>query len=247
MPRYSTSYRRYRGKRYYRKTLSKSNIYSNKSASAQAKQISALNKKVSSIYKRTRPETQRYQLSDSVVFKNDSFADTYKLFRPFAGISTNMTGNWVNIYGVNIRALMEYSDNYQVDAAVDHQRTCSYRFIIWQTVKTGSSQQNISDVLLQSGSGTDYELQTIRPLKHGVSANAKILYDKTFTISHANPIKRHSINLRRLLNLHKESGQSYPRGDMYFAIISSGLYWDSIYNQQVKATWVGDAYYSDVN
>ena len=240
---------RKRGKRFYRraKPLSKANIFSRKSASSQARQINALRKRINTVYKRTRPETQRYQVSDSVTFKNDTFADTYKINRPAAGIVSNMTGNWANLYGTNIRILMEYSDNYQVDAAVDHQRTCSYRFIVWQTVKTGGSQQNIGDVLLQSGSGTDYELQTIRPLKNGVTANARILCDRTYTISYAEPSRRHTINLRKLWNMHKESGQSYPRGDIYFAVVTSGLYWDSTYNQQLKCTWIADTYYADQN
>ena len=239
---------RTRGKRYYRKrrVLAKSNIYARKSASAQARQISALNKRISRVYRMVRPEAQRDQTSESWIFKNDTFADTYNSKR-LTRQTISMVGNWTNLHSVNIRGLFEYSDNYQIDAAVDHQRCCSARLLVWQAVKCGGSAMSVTDILMLSGSGSNYELNTIRPLKNGVTSIAKILYDKTVLISNASPIKRFRINLKRLLNLHKESDQSYPRGDIYFAVVTSGLYWDSTYNQQIKVTWVSDVYLSDQN
>ena len=240
MPRFA----RTRGKRYYRKrrVLAKSNIFSRKSASAQAKQINALRKRISYVYRRTRPETQRKQISGKYTFKNDAFADTYDLNRPIAGISnsSNLHGAWANLYNYNWRAIFEYSDNYNIDVAVDHQRSCSFRVLIWQAIKSGDSQMNIGDVLLNSASSTDYELNTIRPLREGVSSVAKILCDRTYTISNANPIKRVNVNIRRLLNLHKEPSQAYPRGDIYVAVVTSGLHWDSTFNQQLDYAWVSD-------
>lgn len=234
------NYRNSRGR------LSNRNVFSKTSAKSQARQIAALRNRINNVARNNRPETQLLNVSDSKTFTNSSFAttnDSWKVSLP----GSSMTGQWLRSRSLNIRGVVEYSDNYQTDVAVDHQRTCSYRFIIYTRKASGNNTIPIANIIDLSASGTAYELNAFRPLKKGLTSYAKIYYDKSFTISSQNPIRKFNISLNKIWNLHKETTDSNPRGEIQFAIIASGLHFDSTYNQQIKVSFISTYAYNDVN
>nr|QRV62038.1 capsid protein [ssDNA virus sp.] len=242
---YAKSYRR-RNYRYNRRRLSNRTVFSKTSAKSQARQIATLRNRLSTVERNNRPETQLHNNSASKEFTNSTFAttnDVWKVSLP----GSSMTGQWLRSISLNIRGVVEYSDDYQTDVAVDHQRTCSYRFIVYSRKASGNNTIPISNIIDLSSSGTEYELNAVRPLKKGLTSYAKIYYDKSFTISSQNPIRKFNISLKKLMNLHKETTDTNPRGEIQFAVIASGLHFDTSYHQQIKVSFISTYAYNDVN
>lgn len=242
MPLRFKRYKRYRK----RSTLSTRNIMMRTSARNQSKQILSLRKRIKNVERNCRPETQLYTVIDSEKFTNSTFATTNKNW-VISAPTVNMSGQWLHSKGLNVRALIEYSDNYVIDAAVDHQRTCSFRILIYSRVASGNNVIPIENIADISSSGDGYELNAIRPLKKGLTSYAKIYYDKSYTISSQNPIKRVFISLKRIMNMHKETNDTHARGEIILAFITAGLHFDSTYNQELKMSFVSTYAYSDVN
>lgn len=242
---YAKSYRR-RNNRSYRRRLSNRTVFSKTSAKSQAKQIAVLRNRLSTVERNNRPETQLYNVSASKEFTNSTFATTHDMWKVSLP-GSSMVGQWVRSRGLNIRGVVEYSDNYQTDVAVDHQRTCSFWLLVYSRRASGNNTIPISNIIDLSASGTDYELNAIRPLKKGLTSYAKIYYDRSFTISSQTPIRNIYILLKKLFNLHKETTDTNPRGEIQFAIIASGLHFDSTYNQQIKLSFISTYAYNDVN
>lgn len=238
--RYNKRYRR------RRTSLSTRNITMRTSAQNQSKQILSLRNRIRNVERNCRPETQLYTVIDSEKFTNSTFATTNKYWS-ISAPTTNMHGQWLRSKGLNLRALIEYSDNYVIDAAVDHQRTCSFRILIYARTASGNNTIPITNIANIAASGDEYELNAIRPLKQGVTSYAKIYYDKSYTISSQNPIKRLFIRLNRIMNMHKETDDTHARGEIVFAFITAGLHFDSTYNQELKMSFVSTYAYSDVN
>lgn len=240
--------KRYGKKRYYRRrrVLSKANVKSNTSAKSQANQIIALNKRISAVEKRDRPEIQLFTKQEGHTFTNSTFADTWTKWKCSLA-SNQITGQWVNLRSFNIRGILEYSDNYEKDVAIDHQRTCSFRLVIWQKLVSDGHDMTLTDLIALSSSGVGYELNAIRPFIKGTSAQAKILYDKTYAMSNQSPIRRFNISLKRLLNIHKDSDKSFCRGDIFVGFCASGLHFDTTYEQKVDINWISTLAYIDQN
>lgn len=240
-------FKRYNSNRRRRRsTLSTKNIVSRKSASSQSRQILSLRNRISKVERDSRPEIQLHEISDSKTFTNSSLADTnFQWIVSLPGSS--MTGQWVNSRGLGIRGVVEYSDNYQTNVAVDHQRTCSFRFIVFSSKASSNSVIPLQNLVNINAAGTGYELNAIRPMKKGITSYAKIYYDKTFIISSQNPIRKFYISLKKIKNLHKETSDIHPRGEIQFGIITSGLHFDSTYNQQIKLSFISTYSYNDVN
>lgn len=248
MPRKFTSYKkRNYGKRYYRRRqLTTANIRSRTGAKSQASQIIALRNRINAISKRDRPEIQLFNTQESKTFTNSTFASTYETYR-ITPAGSAMTGQWMNSRNINIRGIIEYQDNYDKDVAIDHQRTCSYRFILFSTKTSTNSARSLADVLDISSSGTGYELNAIKPLKKGCSSYVNIIFDKCYTISYQNPIKKFKLSFKRLQNLHRELSDGHPAGEIYFCVICSGLHYDTSYEQKLDFSFISTYAYTDIN
>ena len=242
--RYKRYNRRYRRRR---TALSTRNITMRTSARNQSKQILSLRNRISNVERSCRPETQLFNVSDDATFSNSTFASTYDQWTLTVN-GSDMTGQWLHSKNLNVRAIVEYSDNYQNVVAADHQRTCSFRFVIYAKTASGNGGGvPINNIVDLSSTGTGYELNAIRPLKKGLTSYAKIYYDKSYVISDKTPIKKIVINLKRIMNLHKETNDTHPRGEIYFGVIASGLHFDSSYVQQMKLSFISTYAYNDVN
>lgn len=241
--RYKRYNRRYRRRR---TALSTRNITMRTSARNQSKQILSLRNRISNVERTCRPEIQLFNTSDDAIFSNSTFAATYDVWTLTVS-GDNIAGQWLRSKNLSLRAIVEYSDNYQNVIAADHQRTCTFRFILFARTSSGTNGIPVTNIVDLASSGTDYELNAIRPLKKGVTSYAKIYYDKSYVISDKSPIKKIAINLKRIMNLHKETTDTHPRGEIYLAIIASGLHFDSSYVQQMKVSFISTYAYSDVN
>lgn len=241
MVRYSN--RTYKRRNYRRKTLSTSRIYSKTSAKNQAKQIMALRNKMNSLSRLTRKEIHNSQQTYNKTFTNSALSSVFDNFYLTADF---MAGQWTKLRGLSINGILEYGDNRQAYPGVDFTRSGSIRIIIYQNIQSRNIPVGIQAIANISNTGTDYELNTTRPLNDGVSSFVKILYDRTYNLSDQQPQKRVRIYLRRLLNLHKETNDVYPRGQISIGLITSGLHWTTGgYNEQITASLVAKQVYTE--
>lgn len=240
--------RRYRrSRRYGRKTLRSSNIYTRTSAKSQARQIVALNRRVSRVYKSLRPDTNVY-LTDaqSIVFTNSSTGTVYNMttftsnsFKDASGTALpSLPGDSRKLYNMRLFGNVEYSDDYVQTSAVDHQRTCSFRVIIGQYIRTASSAVSQNSILEISRTGTGYELNAVRPLRDNVTSYVKILLDRPYSMSDQSPIRQLRYNFRKLLPFRTDAVDgNYHYGSFFVLLVTAGLHWDSSYSQQIKANY----------
>lgn len=229
--------------RRYRRYLSNRYVYGKTSAKAQAKQIASLRNTVGKLAKLNRKEIRNLQETYNHTFTNSALSSVYDTFY----LSTNfMEGQWTKLRGLSINGILEYGDNYNSYPSTDVTRSGSVRIIVYQQLQSRASTTGINYLANISNTGTDYELNTTRPLKDGVTAFAKILYDKTYTLSDQQPQKRVNIYIRKLLALHKESDDSVPRGSIAIGIITSGLHWTTGgYSEQITTSLVSKQVFTE--
>lgn len=236
-------YNRRRNYRRGRRYLSNRNIFGKTSAKAQAKQIASLRNSVGKLAKLNRKEIRNVQETYKHTFNNSALSfvhDTMFLTTNF------MEGQWTKLRGLSINGIIEYGDNYNAYPNNDITRSGSVRIIVYQQLQSRESTTAVQYLADISNTGTDYELNTTRPLKNGVTAFAKILVDKTYTLSNQQPQKRVNIYLRRLLSLHKEGDDSVPRGSIAIGIITSGLHWTSGgYSEQITTSLIAKQVYTE--
>lgn len=233
--------RRYR--RRYRRALSNRTIFSKTRAKSQAKQIATLRNRVGRLSKLTRKEIKNFQETFNKEYTNSSLATVHSTWT----LSDNfMQGQWTKLRGLSINGILEYGDNKEGYPGISMTRSGSVRIIIYQSLQSRNADTAITSILNISHTGTDYELNTTRPLKDGVTSFVKILYDRTYTLSDQMPQRRVRIYLKKLLNLHKESGDDYARGSIVVGIVTSGLHWVSGgYTESIIASLVAKQVYTE--
>lgn len=232
-----------RRRRASRRRLSTARILSKTSARAQAKQLVFLKNRVNKIYRLTRKEIRNSQETYNHTFTNSALAsvyDTWTLTDDF------MQGQWTKLRGLSINGILEYGDNREAYPGVDFTRSGSIRIIVYQNLQSRNSNTAVTAIANIGSTGVDYELNTTRPLKDGVSSFVRVLYDRTYTLSDQVPQRRVRIYLRKLINLHKETSDSYARGAIAIGIITSGLHWTSGgYTEQITASLVSKQVYTE--
>lgn len=239
---YGKRYRRYGGRR-GRRVLSNRNVYGKTSAKSQARQIAALRSRVNRVFRNTRKEIRNYQETFTQTFTNSSISSVYDTF---SLTDEFMSGQWTRLRGLSINGILEYGDNREAYPGVDITRSGSVRIIVYQTLQSRNAETGVQSLVEIGSVGDDYELNTTRPLKDGVSSFVKILADRVYTLSNQVPQKRVHISLRRLLNLHKETTDNYARGSISIGVITSGLHWTSGgYTEQIKATLIAKQVYTE--
>ena len=242
MSSYGRRYKR-RYNRYNRRNLSNKSIYGKTSAKNQAKQIASLRNRLNRLHSITRKEIRNSQETYNKTFTNSSLSSVYDTFTLTDDF---MVGQWTKLRGLSINGILEYGDNREAYPGVDFTRSGSVRLIVYQNLQSRNSNNAVTSVANISNTGTDYELNTTRPLKDGVSAFVKILYDRTYTLSDQQPQQRVKINIKRLLNLHKETTDSQARGAISIGVITSGLHWTTGgYTEQITASLVAKQVYTE--
>lgn len=237
--------RRFRGRynRHYRRNLSNRAIFSKTKAKNQAYQIASLRNRLNKVYKLTRKEIKNTQEVFNKTFTNSALSDTYSTW---SLTDDFMVGQWTKMRGLSIKGVLEYGDNKEEYPGVSQTRSGSIRIIVYQSLQSRTASVGVDAVADIHSTGTDYELNTTRPLKTGVSSYVKILADKVYTLSDQQPQKRVNINIRKMLNLHKEMEDTTARGRVFIGIISSGLHWVSGgYTENITASLVAKQVYTE--
>lgn len=237
--------RRFRRRYNYhnRRNLSNRVIYSKTSAKNQAKQIASLRNRLNTVFKKTRKEIRNVQETYNHTFSNSALSSVYDTF-----YLTNsfMDGQWTKLRGLSINGILEYADNREAYPDTNLTRSGSVRLVVYQAIQSRNSSTNVDSIADISNTGTDYELNSTRPLKDGISSFVKILYDRTYTLSDQNPQKRIHVNIKRLLNLHRQENDNYPRGNIFIGLITSGLHWTvGGYTEQITASLVAKQVYTE--
>ena len=202
MPYYGRKYfsrKRYGRKRY---TLSNRHIFGNRSSRAQASQIAAIRNKVNKVYRACKPEKKFIEGSIyEQVFSNGALATNYKIYTSpqiDAGTSDSQRlGNRVWRKD-SYRFRICYSNNASSSSGLHNFETAAsqVRVIvgIWKEVGNANSIPSISDILSSySSTGEGYRSLVVQPLARGVTERHRIIHDKVYTSTLANPIHTHKL------------------------------------------------------
>lgn len=210
--------RRYRRSR----ALSSRTIYSRTGSKSQAKQIAALRNRVNYVSRSLRKELRIFDDSNiSQSFTNSSLSSTYHTW--YMGHSF-MTGVWTNLKNFSLRGVIEYGNNIAAFPGTSDTQSGSVRIIIYQTLQSKNTNTPVSDLIDIANTGAGYELNTMRPFQPGVTAFAKIVYNRVYNVSVQRPQVMVNISLKKLLNMHIEPPDDYPRGMICVGIVTSGLH-----------------------
>lgn len=239
---------RRRARRSRRRTLSNRSVYGSKSARAQANQIAALRNRINRIARDNRPEVKVTYGEYGNIFNNSSTSATS--WGTFIYVPKNkIDGNMIQYKTFRLCGNFEYSDTFATNVAIDHQRTCTMRIVVYQLRSASSQSPSAEDILDVTTSGIGYELNAYKPFKSGAGRVVKILSNRVITLSDQQPIKRFDIKLRSrglipqtyLMGAETDMdglvSLPTPRGAFGIQIVASGLHWDSSFSQQVKCNF----------
>lgn len=185
MPYYRRKRGYYKKRRFTRKPLKKSNIFSKKSARSQAKQIYALNKKVNKIQRLTKPELYIYENGESNVVTGHYQPynqTTYQGCNLQYGILNEIMKNETMPFKISggmarIQSLKLTISFVRTAAAVNHLDTIGRLTILKQKKSVGGSVRihNTNSYLIQTLNPVVYG-----PLKSDCTEWGQIIYDRTF-------------------------------------------------------------------
>ena len=262
-------FRKYARRNYKRSKLTKSNIYLNRGAKAQSKQIAALNRKINYLAKTNRPEVLTKFVNYELTFTNGTFNENYHMFgfNPYytsysgddeADADTDLQGNFNRCKGITLNLIAQYSDNWR-DTIADtaHDPSAGYRVVILQyrrSAPVGGGADSITSASIFQSTSTlsSSDTNLTMPLVPGINQTFKVLYSKTFTINRYHPTRQHHIYIpaRQCLNFVKEVFMSNdvsatPKGHIVVAILSGGLHHDIDYSAQIKIAATLNVAYTD--
>lgn len=232
-------------KKKYKKTLKKSNIFGNKSAKGQAKQIYALSKKIRRIQKETSPELQILQ--NNILhweFKTgdqpyNSYANSLVIYRDQLLNSTRdhyieMKGSilrprFLNLYGLfGIYNDTTICGDWNISSGKtleERQPMTAYMRIVVCRIKKGGDKLPLR---VTQDTETDYTSQPMftdvkpicGPLIHDLTSQLTVLKDKVIKVNTNNPMKMWKIRLsaRKLGYIYRKAAHSQAVGENEIAI-----------------------------
>lgn len=175
--RNTRNYKRYR-------KLSKGNIYLNRSAKSQARQIATLARKVNYVQKQCKPETKVLLSSlESSQISGDPFYISVKVPLPAVGTGDNeRVGDSIKIINGSLHVGLDRMTS-------DTDTSIAYRVIIIETKTPGAfsgNAPNLSDILVSASNfgaafishfktGITTQYNVIRDISGATSANNKIV------------------------------------------------------------------------
>lgn len=204
---------RYRKKGYKKNTLRKGNIFANKSAKSQAKQIYALNKKINNIERKTKPETVIQQcIFCNQLFTTDGNVGSYglaewhtryflyesKLFADVPdGCGYQINGSLLRPYNIIISGLFENKNHTaEIGGKVyDSIPMTGYLRIIVARLYGGNQARFPTQITKPYGNTPDIGLIN-GPLVDDVSASMKIIKNKVIKIDSQRDVKMFKIIIR---------------------------------------------------
>lgn len=249
MPR---TFRRNGTRRYKRKTLSKSAVYSRTSARSQARQIYALKRRVSSLSRSVRPELKIKDFSpETFDLHNAAWTNSYQSYTlqwPSQGDEpTERVGAAFRIKALQIRLNLEYYNDSTTGYHAGESAGTPVRIIVIRTVGpvTASFTTSLDTLLQHSGySNADYTARSISPFKRAVTEQYKILADKTITLTSDKNQQSVYFSVGHGQRIeYNTSGQAHH----YLVYVApAGLHYDADFKEHVSGIMVYRVVYTDV-
>lgn len=245
MPRYNRKY--YKRRNYKRKTSAR-NVFLNRSSKSQAKQIYSLSKRVNSVYKACKPEYKIFDGANATyTFSSGDITNTYKITYfngPSIGTGDDQfIGNKIRCISLDLYFTGEYYNTSDTGYHGTESAGTPFRLIVLQRKEAANNSISISDVLSTSGgSGADYTMQAICPLKRGITDNFRVLLDKKiiFTSAKNQALRHYKMKPSNI----KWNSSGYSNGFITL-LISAGLHFDANFNEYVEGTIKEKLVYTD--
>lgn len=247
-----SSYRR-KGRRGAR-TLTTRRIFNNKSARAQAAQISALKKRINRVYNRTKPEYKLLRSTTS--FKsfgydtsdpNDGLTNftVQALQQPNSGTQDNQRiGNKVKMYPVTFFMNIRYNETNQIIDNVYpyiqqplNTNGLMMRFVAIQAMAAANEGPTIDSVFQNNYVNpdtpqSDLMMMMTMPFRNGITARYKILKDKRIHVNKDKPLYAARFKIKpQIKTLRWEDGQVQPAGQIYYIILVAGGDYNRVTNE----------------
>lgn len=254
MVRYSNRrYKRRSYRRSSRKTLSTRNIYNRKSSTAQANQIYALRKSITSINRRFRPEIKtihNWGQASSKTLTSGSLSDSYfgTYFQwPAVGTGDDQRiGDKIRVKNIQWNLQFEYYNNSTTGYHISESAGTPVRIIIIRTKEqvNPANAPTLGDILSYSGyTGDNYTARATSPFVHGINDTYKIMYDKLIylTTNHNQKCLRIFTGPQTItFNADGNKAIHY-----YLFVAPTGLHWDSDFKEYVQLVYTGKCAYTD--
>lgn len=219
----------------FNRILSKGRIFSRKSKRAQASQIWALKKTLSSYIRRTRPETiiQNFQSSTTIAPVGETSGGsigsiTWLYPDGTTGTSINppnFQGDFCRLYNLLVEGVFRFTDTLTGGQPI------ALRLLVVQTTRSRAQGVATEDLFRRSNQTTQTSssygnaLAVHGPLQTGASSIGRILWDRRYTLQPNKTSNIHvSFNLRRLTNFRVDShgladgggsSEGVPQGRIY--------------------------------
>lgn len=250
MPRYYR--RRYGKKRFYRsKVLSQRSIYGSRSSYSQARQISALNKKVKRVWKRTKPEKKvAIDLAPVIVTLSSTLAGSTESHLVPVDISNGSDdyqriGDKVwrrDVYYLSFEYYNTSSTGYHSSESAG----CQLRFILGQYKSPTNylnSPSTASLIQNYATSGAGYTISGIAPLVNGVTEEHKIWKDLKYNVTTEKNQLRVKISTPWYSCRWKDV---YNNNHSWLLVNASGLHYDNDFTEYVEMTVTRKTVFTDV-
>lgn len=220
---YRTRYTRRRTGGRRRRTLSSYHIATRTSARSQARQIYALNKRVTAIQRRTKPEIMTWTQS---LIGTPNFSSTggfcqISAVNPTQNTDNPMQGNFARLLTCKLYGSITYATMSETVQPI------TFRVVILQTMATRGTSPTASDIfngVTQNSStltGTEARTAIFGPLSQGLARSFRVLNDRKFYLSYQRPLIAMNIKRSRLSSFWKDpdNTEEVAKGNIYVAII----------------------------
>ena len=244
MPYKSNGKYTYKGRK-YRKHLSTRRIFGDTSNKAQAKQIAALRKSVSRVFKYCRPEVKELAQSTfsnkllgqyfSSAGSPPTVSDSIQTIpMPTLGTGDNQrVGNVIRLLPIKFRMALQYREVYgtaegstiwNIPELPSHGM--QVRVVAIQAKSALGEIPTIRDILENYPVSSDY-LDTmsnmVQQFKNGITGRFHILYNKVYNISRDKPTISKNLVIKPVIKtIQWEDGQTYPKGQVFLYFFQGG-------------------------
>lgn len=239
-------YRRNRRRFYRRKrlTLSTRNIYSRTSARSQASQIAALRRRVSKVYRATKPEKKVLNVAPaSGYFSSESGGSTYHTFNNLP--VDKGTEDYQRIGNKIYRRdtwyfTLEYFNNSDTGYHNSESSGVQLRIVcgMWKVPHNGGNGASPTDLITgYAGTGAGYTISSIAPLVTNITETCRIFSDRKFTMTTTQNQKFIKVSTPwyscRFDDLNHPSSE-YWSNHSWVCLMCSGLHWDSNFTERIE-------------
>lgn len=208
--RYRRSGGRYR-RNYRRRTLSSYSIATRTGARSQAKQIYALNRRITAIQRMTKPEIMTYNQS----FSGTNSSATDGVYAYVARqIPSNIDGDFARLLSTTWYITANYN------TMSEDVQPVTFRVVLLQLRSTRGTDVDRSDIFnsnvnVSSLTQAQAKSDVFGPLATGLSGICRVIADRKIYLSYQRPQAFTRIISKRLLNYRLgDSSESVPKGQI---------------------------------